>query len=722
MDCGVACIAIICKWYGIDCGIPALKEICIPTKEGISLKRIASTLELLGFHVIGGRATTDLLITKAICPILLHWEQNHFVVLLKITHKRHKYYFTISDPALGIITYSQEEFEDKWISARKENENKGIALFIDNKIDYSYPLKNQIINKKHKSSIGCFQFYFKKFKYFFLLLVFGYILISMIQLIFPYLTQSIVDIGIKDRNLSFIILILIAQLALLLGSTSVKFVNNWVTLHISSRINISLISDFLIKLMKLPIDFFDNKKVGDIVQRIGDHDRVENFITNQSLSLLYSIITMLVFSIVMWTYNLKIFIVFLSFSVLYFTWLLLFMKKRKVLDYKFFHLHSKSQNITYQLVSGMQESKLQNNTQEQRWKWEDIRVNLFEANIEQLKLSQLQQIGSTLINESKNIVITVISASLVISGNITLGMMLAIQYIIGQLSTPISQIASYVYHIQDVKISLERINEIKNKKDENTNRKKYLKNDSKNIDISNLTFCYEGTDKAVLKNINLTIKNKETVAIVGSSGSGKTTLLKLILQYYRPSTGIVSINGTDLQEVDLQCLWDKCGVVMQDGYIFSDSIARNIATFSDEIDPVRLKYAAEMAMLSDFIESLPLNYETNIGDDGRNLSSGQKQRLLIARAIYKNPDFLFFDEATNALDATNEKYILQNIEKFIKDKTAIIIAHRLSTVKNADKIVVLEQGEIVEIGSHNELIKNHSYYYELIKNQLEWNY
>ncbi len=721
MDCGVACISMICEWYGIYAPIPDLKKSCVPTKEGVSLKRISTTLEELGFNVVGGRATTKLLVEKAVLPVILHWSQNHFVVLFKITNKHRKYVFHVSDPAVGVITYTQVEFEKKWISTRTHDEDKGIALFIYNNQNVWGKQSFQKSTKKYRPAVVQLMPYFGRYKYFFLLLVCGYIIISLLQLILPYLTQSIVDVGIANKDLSIITLILIAQLMLLIGATSVRMVNNWITLHISTRVSISLISDFLIRLVKSPMEFFDHKKIGDTVQRIGDHDRIENFITTQSLSLLYSIITLVVFSIVMLTYNVKIFIVFLAFSTVYFVWLLIFMKKRKVLDYKFFGISSASQGATYQLISGIQEAKLQNNTQEQRWKWEDIRVDLFDANIEQLKLSQKQQIGSTFINESKNIVITIIAASLVINGSITLGMMLAIQYIIGQLSVPVIQIANYIYNIQDVKISLERINEIKNQKDENADRHNSLNITDNSIKIKNLSFRYEGSSVDVLKNINLTVDNNETVAIVGSSGSGKTTLLKLILQYYLPQNGCIEMGGTDLRDVNVQSLWDRCGVVMQDGYIFSDTIAKNIATSTDEIDLSRLKYAADMARLSPFIESLPLKYNTIVGDDGRSLSSGQRQRLLIARAIYKNADFLFFDEATNALDATNEKFILQNINQFIHNKTALIIAHRLSTVKHADKIVVLEDGYVVESGTHDELISNKSYYYNLVKNQLELN-
>lgn len=721
MDCGVACISMICEWYGIYAPIPDLKKSCVPTKEGVSLKRISTTLEELGFNVVGGRATTKLLVEKAVLPVILHWSQNHFVVLFKITNKHRKYVFHVSDPAVGVITYTQEEFEKKWISTRTHDEDKGIALFIYNNQNVWGKQSFQKSTKKYRPAVVQLMPYFGRYKYFFLLLVCGYIIISLLQLILPYLTQSIVDVGIANKDLSIITLILIAQLMLLIGATSVRMVNNWITLHISTRVSISLISDFLIRLVKSPMEFFDHKKIGDTVQRIGDHDRIENFITTQSLSLLYSIITLVVFSIVMLTYNVKIFIVFLAFSTVYFVWLLIFMKKRKVLDYKFFGISSASKGATYQLISGIQEAKLQNNTQEQRWKWEDIRVDLFDANIEQLKLSQKQQIGSTFINESKNIVITIIAASLVINGSITLGMMLAIQYVIGQLSVPVIQIANYIYNIQDVKISLERINEIKNQKDENADRHNSLNITDNSIKIKNLSFRYEGSSVDVLKNINLTVDNNETVAIVGSSGSGKTTLLKLILQYYLPQNGCIEMGGTDLRDVNVQSLWDRCGVVMQDGYIFSDTIAKNIATSTDEIDLSRLKYAADMARLSPFIESLPLKYNTIVGDDGRSLSSGQRQRLLIARAIYKNADFLFFDEATNALDATNEKFILQNINQFIHNKTALIIAHRLSTVKHADKIVVLEDGYVAESGTHDELISNKSYYYNLVKNQLELN-
>ena len=545
--------------------------------------------------------------------------------------------FTMGDSVeLGKIAAAVEHDEDTvrnaWISTRTRGEEKGILMALQpTPAFYEKSDEKRRMERPFRFLWG----YMKPYKRYFVQLLLGLALGSVLQLIFPFLTQAIVDKGIEGKNLNLIYLILLGQLMLVASRASVDFIRRWILLHISTRVNISLLSDFLIKLMKLPMDFFDNKKVGDIVQRIGDHGRVERFVTTQSLSLLYSLVTLFVFGAVMLSYNRMIFAVFALFSAAYFLWLVIFMKKRKVLDYKFFAINSESQNVTYRLISGMQESKLQDNAREQRWKWEDVRVDLFEANMEQLKLTQRQQVGSMFINEAKNIVVTVLAASAVIEGSITLGMMLAIQYIIGQLSVPVSQLANYLYEIQDVRISLDRIHEVKNKKDENEGRTALLDTAEPSISICNLSFRYEGMAEDVIRDVNLVIRPQETVAIVGSSGSGKTTLLKLMLQYYQPCEGCISIGGVDLRRVNLQSLWGRCGVVMQDGYIFSDTIARNIAATGGEVDHARLEYAADVAMLKDFVESLPLKYDTLIGDEGRNLSSGQRQRVLIARAVYK---------------------------------------------------------------------------------------
>lgn len=711
MDCGVACVKIIAEYYGKSYTLSELKKICIPTREGVSMAAISETLEEMGFRCVGGRITTDILEKKSPLPCILHWSQNHFVVLYKI----HDGKFYISDPGIGLISYTKEEFEEKWITTKTNKQDKGVGLLI-----YKQGELKNLSDAKDRSSLKILIPYFLRYKKYFFQLILGMVIGSIIQLIFPFLTQSLVDVGIKDQSISFIWLILLAQLALLIGRASVEFIRNWILLHISTRINISMLSDFLIKLTKLPMSFFDNKMVGDIIQRIGDHERVEKFITVQSLEVFYSVLNMIIFGIVLFIYDKLIFIVFVVGSILYSLWLLIFVRKRKVLDYLFFEKHAKNSSQTYQLISGMTEAKLQNCTQRKRWEWEDTQAELFDVNVSRLKLQQKQQTGSLLINESKNILITFIAAYAVINGNMTLGMMLAAQYIIGQLNYPIEQIASFIYAVQDAKISLERIGDVRNDDDENVGEKM---NDAiitnEDIKINDLCFRYDGMTLDVLKHIDLTIEKGKVTAIVGSSGSGKTTLIKLLLKYYDVKQGTIFIGENKLSELH-SVLWrNHCGAVMQDGFIFSESIAKNIAISDDDIDLKRLAYAAKIANITEFIEELPLKYNTVIGNEGRGVSQGQRQRLLIARAVYKNPNFIFLDEATNALDTTNEKIITENLKEFYTDKTVIVVAHRLSTVKNADKIVVIDNGEIIEEGTHATLVKQKGAYYNLIKNQLE---
>lgn len=711
MDCGVACIKIIAEYYGKSYTLSELKKICIPTREGVSMAAISQTLEEMGFRCVGGRITTEILENKSPLPCILHWSQNHFVVLYKI----HNGKFYISDPGVGLISYSKEEFEEKWVTTKTEKQDKGVALLI-----YKQGELKDLSNAKDRSSLKILIPYFLRYKKFFFQLILGMVIGSIIQLIFPFLTQSLVDVGIKDKSISFIWLILLAQLALLIGRASVEFIRNWILLHISTRINISMLSDFLIKLTKLPMSFFDNKMVGDIIQRIGDHERVEKFITVQSLEVFYSVLNIAIFGVVLFIYDSLIFVIFIMGSLLYSLWLLIFVRKRKILDYLFFEKHAKNSSQTYQLISGMTEAKLQNCTQRKRWEWEDTQAELFDVNVSRLKLQQKQQTGSLLINESKNILITFIAAYAVINGNMTLGMMLAAQYIIGQLNYPIEQIASFIYAVQDAKISLERIGDVRNYDDENGGNKV---NDAvitnEDIEIKDLYFRYDGMSSDVLKHINLTIEKGKVTAIVGTSGSGKTTLIKLLLKYYEVKKGTISIGTHNLAELH-SVLWrNNCGAVMQDGFLFSESITKNIAISDDDIDLKRLAYAAKIANITEFIEALPLKYNTVIGNEGRGVSQGQRQRLLIARAVYKNPQYIFLDEATNALDTTNEKVITENLKAFYTDKTVIVVAHRLSTVKNADKIVVIDNGEIIEEGTHASLVKQKGAYYNLIKNQLE---
>ena len=721
MDCGATCLRMIAKYYGKEYSIETLREKCFTAKDGVSLLSVSKTAEELGFKTIGGRVTYQKLTTEAPLPCMLYWNQEHFVVLYKI--EKSKLYkgnikLHIADPGKGLLSYSEEEFKKNWVSTQSIGEEKGVVLLFEPTSDF-YSKEGEIVKTK---SIKFILKYFLRYKKYFTQLILSLIFASLLQLIFPFLTQSIVDIGISSKNISFIYLILMAQMTLILSRMLVDLIRRWILLHISVRVNLSLISDFFIKLMKLPMKFFDTKLTGDILQRIEDHSRVENFITSRSLETIFSVFTLLMFSVVLFTYSIKIFIIFLIGSILYTSWILIFLKKRRELDFKFFEQRAKSQSSTYQLINGMQEIKLQNYETVKRWEWEDIQADLFQLNIASLKLDQTRSIGNTFIEESKNVLITIVAATAVINGEMTLGIMLATQYIIGQLSVPIDQLVNLIHDFQDTKISLERINEIHQKEDENTEKTTIPKHlNSNDIVIKGLLFQYEGPfSKKVLNNIDLIIPTGKVTAIVGASGSGKTTLIKLLLQYYAPIEGEVLIADYNLQNFNSTEWRNRCGAVMQDGFIFSETIAQNIAMARlDDIDKEKLNKAAQIANIHDFIMSMPLKYNTVIGGEGQNLSQGQKQRLLIARAVYKNPDFLFFDEATNALDANNEKAIVENLQDFYKGKTVIIVAHRLSTVKNADQIVVFDDGRIVEIGSHKELTVKRGAYFELVKNQLE---
>ena len=718
MQCGIACLQMVCKYFGREYSMDSLSKLCFATTEGVSLLGINEAANTLGLHATCARATTSIL-SEVPLPCILHWNQNHFVVLYKVKNRK-KFY--VADSGKGLVTYDLNEFKKHWISTRANGEDKGIAMFLETTpAFFTYKMKGEE-NVKEKRSF-CFLFgYVKKYRKYFGQIILGLTVGSLLQLVLPFLTQSIVDVGIKNQDIGFVWLILLGQLMLTISRTAIDFIRRWLLLHISLRINISLVSDFFIKLLKLPMSFFDTKLMGDLMQRMNDHSRVNNFLTQQTLNITFAMLTFMVFSVVLFFYNKLVFAIFLLGSILYGGWMTLFLKRRKVLDYELFEQQAINNNKTYEFITSMQEIKLQDCEQRRRWEWEDTQADLFGVQMKSLKLQQIQEAGSIFINEVKDIIITVVAATAVIHGQMTLGMMLAVQYIIGQLNSPVEQLMNFFYSLQDVKISLERINEIHQMDDENGKEglKTSIENKDEGINIKNIMFKYDPHAlHETIDDVNIHIPQGKVTAIVGASGSGKTTLIRLMLGYYPVLEGQINIGNTDINTINKKWWRRQCGVVMQDGVIFSESIARNIAVDDGNIDKERLLKAAEIACIKDYVMALPLKFNTKIGRDGVGLSQGQKQRILIARAVYKNPDYIFLDEATNSLDANNERSIVENLDKFYKGKTVVIVAHRLSTVKNADQIVVIDHGKVVEAGNHDSLTAKRGAYYNLVKNQLE---
>ena len=720
MQCGVASLAMICQWYGRSYSVAKLEQYCHPTNEGVSLKGIADAAAELGFKAHASKMDTETL-KKAPLPLILHWNRNHFVVLYGISKNGKRFY--VADPAKGKVKYKEEEFKEHWIYGDLEKEGRGIAMYLepDDATVRSPQKKIENITGIRRRSISFLLGYLKKYRKEFVKVFLTLLIGCLLQPVLPFLTQSIVDKGIHHGDIGFIWLILLGELLIVTGYTVTDFFRRWLLLHISMRVNISLISNFFIKLLRLPMSFFDTKLLGDLLQRIGDHGRVQDFLSGQFLNVVFTLVTLLVFGIILAVYNLTIFLVFLGGSICYGGWITLFLRRRRILDYELFERQARNQNRTYQFVTAMQEIKLQDCEQRRRQEWEDTQTDLFEVRMKNLKLQQTQEAGAIFINEVKNILITVLAATAVINGEMTLGAMLAVQYIIGQLNSPVEQLMGFVYTLQDVGLSLERIDEIHNGREEEHDEGFAVDfRTEKRIELRNISFRYDQHAlQDTINGITLDIPAGKTLAIVGASGSGKTTLLKLILGYYPVLSGEIVVAGRPIEEYSLKWWRRHCGVVMQEGVIFSESIARNIAVGDGDIDIDRVREAARIACIDRYVETLPLGYDTMVGRDGVGLSQGQKQRILIARAVYKNPDFIFLDEATNALDAKNEREIVRNLKEFYKERTVMVIAHRLSTVRDADRIIVLDNGKITESGTHSELIELRGTYYKLVRNQLE---
>jgi ATP-binding cassette subfamily B protein len=719
MDCGPTCLRMIAKHYARSYTLQTLREKCFITREGVSMLGISDAAESIGMHTQGVRINFEQLVNDALIPCILHWNQNHFVVCHGIKKKKNDYIIKIADPAGQKYTMNKEEFLKCWISTKSEGKDTGTALLLAPSPEF-YNYEDD--KTKQEKNLSYFFRYLLPYKSQYAQIVVGMIIGSVLSLIFPFLTQAMVDQGIGNNNLNFITLILIAQLVLSLTQMGMGFIQSWISLHTNTRISIALISDFLTKLMKLPIRFFEVKNIGDIMQRIGDHGRIQGFMSWITLSTLFSFANFFIFAFIMAYYNLTILLVFLIGNTFYVAWILSFLRYRKKLDHKRFAQSAANQSNTIQIITGMQEIKMNNCEKQQRWKWERIQVKLFKISVQGVALGQYQQIGSIFFSRTTSLLISYLSAKAVVEGDITLGMMMSIGYIIGQLSGPIGQVIGFAQSMQDAKISLERLNEVHNKEDEEQTIVNKLNELPENhcLCLENVCFSYDGAERDyVLDDMSLKIQQHKVTAIVGASGSGKTTIIKLLLGFYPPVKGNIKIDETPLEEINPHLWRQKTGVVMQEGFIFSDSIANNIAVGEEEVDKKRLLHAVKTANIQEFIESLPLKYNSKIGMEGNGISQGQRQRILIARAVYKNPDFLFFDEATNSLDANNERIIMDNLREFYHGKTVVIVAHRLSTVQHADNIIVLDKGKIVEEGTHKELTEKKGAYYVLVKNQLE---
>ena len=721
-DCGPTCLRMIAQHYGRHYSLETLRRRAFVTREGVSMLGLSDAAESIGFRTVGVKTSVDKLVSERPVPCILHWNQNHFVVLYDIkTSRRGRVTFCIADPAAQRLRYTREEFTRCWVSTRGANGvGLGTLLLLQPTPDFYADQGEPVAGTGH--DLLHFARYLLPYKSQFVQLGIGMLLGSGLQMVFPFLTQALVDIGIGGRNLSFITLILIAQLVLFVSQLAVGFLRSWIMLHINARVDIALVSDFLMKIMKLPLRHFDSKMTGDFMQRIGDHARIKSFLMGNSIQIVFSAVSFVVFAAILAYYHLAILLIFIAGNVLYVCWVLAFMKYRRELDIRRFNQAASEQSTLIQLIQGMQEIKLNNCERQKRWEWERIQVKLFKINVKGLGIGQMQQAGTAFFSQGTNILITFIAAKAVVEGQMTLGMMMSMTYIIGQMSAPVSEFIGFATAVQDAKISLERLNEIHRQKDEEQDieQKADTLPEEGDLRVSHVKFSYDGAERDyALNDVTLTVPAHKVTAIVGESGSGKTTLVKLLQGFYEPMHGSITVGHTPLSDINPHLWRSRTGSVMQEGFIFSDTIARNIAVGTDEVDERRLAHAVRVACIGDFIDSLPLGFSTKIGMEGNGISAGQKQRILIARAVYKNPEYIFFDEATNSLDANNEHAIMDNLQAFYRGKTVLIVAHRLSTVRHADNIIVLHHGKVAEEGTHEELTARRGMYYALVKNQLE---
>ena len=715
MDCGPTCLQIISKFYGKLFNIEKIRQSSQIGKTGVSLLGISRAAERLGIKALGGSMTFDKLTQQALLPCIIHWRKNHFVVLYKI--KRGKVY--ISDPASGLHTFSKEEFLQNWAYTSVQSQATGIVMLLQ-----PTPAFYQAEDDSPSARVGIGQLLRHVWHYQALLgqLLAGLVVGSLIQLALPLLTKGLVDVGIKGHDLNFVYIILFGQLLITAGQTSVELIRGWILLHITARVNVAVLSEFLHKLLRLPLSFFDTKLTSDILQRIEDHNRIEALLTGNSLNTLFSMLTFGMFGAVLYSYSPLICGILLGGSVLYFVWSHLFLARRKLLDFKRFGIAAQNRAKVLQLINGVYEIKINDCGVQKVWEWESIQAKLFHLNVRALAITQYQQVGATFINQAKNVLILFVAARLVMNQQMSLGEMMAIQFIVGQMNVPIAQLATFMQTYQDAKVSLERLSQVHVLDDEEDPRKDYTPAlpTGRSLHLEGLSFVYPGAgNQPTLKNLSFSVPAGKTTAIVGASGSGKTTLLKLLLRICTPTAGQVLVDTLPLERLSPQHWRQHCGIVMQDGFIFSDTIGNHIAINAEYRSPAALAHALHVANLDQYVHSLPLGLHTKIGEDGKGLSGGQRQRVLIARMVYKNPEYIFLDEATSALDATNERIIMERLHEFFEGKTVVIVAHRLSTVKNADNIIVLHNGEVREQGSHEELVRSRSHYYELIKNQLE---